>query len=144
MLNLTQHQVSDEQASVGVFEPPADDKARIRDLLTFSDIPSAKEMQERAEALVLAASRIMLDDTAKAVMIGGAPFFMSVLERQLLKCGIAGYYAFSRRESVEQGGKKISVFKHLGFVPGQVRYREIRDGGCAAPRGQHENPLIEK
>ena len=59
-------------------------------------------------------------------MIGGAPFFMSALERALLDVGITPLYAFSIRESVEKAAEdgtvtKINVFKHVGFVEANLK-----------------------
>jgi hypothetical protein len=55
-----------------------------------------------------------------AAMIGGAPFFMSTLEKTLKEYGIKPLYAFSKRESVEENENGIiikkSIFKHIGFV----------------------------
>ena len=53
-------------------------------------------------------------------MIGGAPFFMGILEQELKKQGIKPVYAFSQRESVDKemadgSVQKVAVFKHLGF-----------------------------
>lgn len=54
-------------------------------------------------------------------LVGGAPFFMSTLERHLLANGVIPLYAFSVRESKEttmDDGSvgKVSVFKHKGFI----------------------------
>ena len=55
-------------------------------------------------------------------MIGGAPFLMPTLERELRAVGIIPLYAFSKREAVEdpETGAKTSVFRHIGCVPGMV------------------------
>ena len=54
-------------------------------------------------------------------MIGGAPYLMAELEKELWYRGIEPVYAFTKRESVEttdENGNvtKTAVFKHAGFV----------------------------
>jgi len=114
ILNLTQHQATPEQIGAGVFEPSEKDKKEIQKLLTFDEIPV--EMASRAYLL----KEIVKTYGVHNVMIGGAPYFMSTLERYLKNEHITPMYAFSSRESVEvhtpNGVEKKSVFKHLGFV----------------------------
>ena len=109
ILNLTQHPASAEQ--VGVVEPK--DKEIVKALLTFNDLPSMGEVISRAKDL----TNVAKEHDAKHVMIGGAPWLMAPLENELKDAGITPHYAFSKRVSVEKDGKKISIFKHLGFVP---------------------------
>lgn len=113
MLNLTRHCRTENQQSVT--EPNQKDKETIRSLLTFEDLPSQKEVKERAIGLRIIASSYQ----AKEVMIGGAPMLMSTLEKELISSGIRPFYAFSKRESVErmEDNKviKTNVFKHIGF-----------------------------
>ena len=115
-LNLTQHPATPDQVADGVIEPA--DKPAVSKLLTFDDPPAAGEMEARANALADIATSAGTD----TAMIGGAPFFMSTLERVLKGHGIAPVHAFSRRESVEaldpKTGevKKSQVFKHAGWV----------------------------
>ena len=117
ILNLTQHCATPEQAAAGVVDLPANAKAIVSALLTFDKIPTAVEILERANEIAATAE----DYDYKAVMIGGAPWFMSAVENALALREIAAYYAFSVRESVEKviGGKvvKTNVFRHAGFVP---------------------------
>lgn len=115
ILNLTQHQATAEQIEAGVIEPS--DKAEIQSLLTFQALPSKAELVSNAEAIALIA-RASGCDTA---MIGGAPFFMSVLENALRGVGVKPVYAFSERvsvESMQDDGSVIkkNVFRHVGFV----------------------------
>lgn len=106
ILNLTQHVGTIEQ---GVIEP--EEKERVARLLTFAHIPTKEALTERANLL---ASLAVGHDAA---MIGGAPFFMSHLENALKAVGVTPLYAFSVRESVENSeGKKVSTFKHKGWV----------------------------
>lgn len=115
IVNLTQHGASPEQKAQGVVEP--EDKALVQSLLTFDTIPSKEEMAERAEAL----ARVATSHDTDSAMIGGAPYFMSVLENTLKAHGVKPVYAFSVRESADvpqaDGSvRKVAVFRHLGFV----------------------------
>jgi hypothetical protein len=90
ILNLTQHLATQEQIKAGVVELDAETKAAIKELLTFDEIPSKQEMESRAHdvAEIAAMYDISDDDDSDGVygnraMIGGAPFFMSVLEAEL-------------------------------------------------------------
>jgi len=124
ILNLTQHTATKEQVEVGVVEPQ--DKAAVQELLTFDSIPSRDEMVERARKL----GNIVVDSGCSKAMIGGAPYFMGVLEAYLYHFGVKSLYAFSKRVSVETVVDgvvtKTNVFKHQGFVVGGVG-KEIDD-----------------
>jgi hypothetical protein len=137
ILNLTQHKATAEQIRDGVIDLPDDFRERLISLLTFEDIPNPQELYERAynvvelarefeELLVSKGEREFGEETK--CLIGGAPFFMSTLERGLFSIGYKPVYAFSRRESEEKeiDGKviKTQVFKHLGFV--EVRGTEVK------------------
>lgn len=116
IINLTQHASTVEQADAGVVEPTS--KSAVKALLDFEQVPTRRDLLDRAVELADMAAA----SGAKAAMVGGAPFFMVVLERELLNKGVTPLYAFSRRESVERTGAdgttvKTSVFKHVGFVP---------------------------
>lgn len=121
IINLTQHAATPEQIAAGVVDLPAEDRASLVALLTFEDLPTADELDERAFRVAqLAAHRDGIAPGTRA-MIGGAPFFMGWLERSLREHGIEPVYAFSRRESVEEvqpdgSVRKINVFRHCGFV----------------------------
>ena len=118
IINLTQHPATPDQKNAGVVEPI--NKNKIKKLLTFNELPSKEELRARAKVLV---DHIIIyeEGTFEAAMIGGAPFFMSVLEDALRRMGITPLYAFSKREVIEKNlpsGEvvKTQVFKHLGFV----------------------------
>jgi hypothetical protein len=106
-LNLTQHLSTPEQ---GCVEPK--DKGAVQALLTFEEIPTRKEIIDRAVEL----ADIAVEHGASEAMIGGAPFFMRALEVALAAANVTPLYAFSRREVVEDGPKKTVVFRHIGFV----------------------------
>lgn len=121
MFNLTQHRATPDQVAEGVFEPAPDVKGEIQKLLTFDGMPTAYEIRDRAISLAYLCAEITAGVTNK-VMIGGAPFLMPALERELRKLGMNPYYAFSAREVVEETAadgtvKKSAVFKHRGFIP---------------------------
>lgn len=114
ILNLTQHFATPEQVKAGVHEPVF--KSQVQNLLNFIEIPTYAGMKSRAQKLAY----MCKEDGYKAAMIGGAPYFMAVLEQELKIQGIKPMYAFSTRESqeVEQADgsvRKINVFKHIGF-----------------------------
>ena len=112
VFNLTQHKATADQ--VNVVEPP--DKAAIQGLLTFDEVPSRMEMEHRAWLLAMWLEEWRVEKRTR-VMIGGAPFFMSTLERVLLEADYRPVYAFSIRDSVDApDGTKTSVFRHVGFV----------------------------
>ena len=114
ILNLTQHVATESQREAGVFEPK--EKDEIKSLLTFEDVPTFEEMTKRAKYLSVLAITYGIDK----VLIGGAPYFMSVLEKELKRHDIQPVYSFSKRISkeVEKDGKveKINVFEHIEFV----------------------------
>jgi hypothetical protein len=104
-------------------------KEKIRELLTFEEIPTKEEIEARASELArIAASEASFyaGETDNRiwitrVMIGGAPYLMGALEKALRECGFTPVYAFSQRESEEitqpDGSvRKVQVFRHLGFV----------------------------
>lgn len=115
ILNLTQHEATDDQKADGVVEPK--NKQLIRELLTFDELPLACEVGERAKEL----AQIAAEHGHGRAMVGGAPFLMVSLEIELNKRHIKPIYAFSKRESIEEKNEdgtvtKRTVFKHAGFV----------------------------
>lgn len=140
ILNLTQHEATPAQIEAGVEDLRPALRAKVGELLTFQTLPSREELTSRAEAVVAFLRSLECDAchltggycggscngafewfALRAVMIGGAPFFMAPLEAALKKAGFKPVYAFSQRESVdhvEPDGsiRKVAVFRHLGFV----------------------------
>jgi hypothetical protein len=117
MLNLTQHNASNEQIEAGVIEPSLEIKNKIVQLLTFGELPSRNELTIRARKIAL----LVVDSKVNSAMIGGAPFFMTSLESALIENGIVPFFAYSNRiseDALQEDGstKKVSIFKHLGFV----------------------------
>jgi hypothetical protein len=114
--NLTQHIPTDKQKADGVVHLPEKHEI-IKTLLTFENIPTKEEMVDRAERL---AKIVEEEGVFDAALIGGAPYFMSTLEKVLKEHGIKPLYSFSKRISIEkkEGDKiiKQNVFEHIGFI----------------------------
>ena len=119
VINMTQHNPTPEQAEAGVYNPA--EWERVKELLTFDELPSREEVFVRARQLTEIALAECERTGAVEVMIGGAPFFMPALNHALLSKGFIPVFAFSRRVSVEKTNPdgtvtKTQVFKHEGFV----------------------------
>lgn len=150
ILNLTQHLATPEQKQVGVVDLPDNMRKKVMEFLTFEAAPTTDSMEARAEAIVeiccneaynlfvnkygvspcgsdsvchciTCLSTIPERGLGNKVMIGGAPYFMSTVEKCLHNEGFEYTYSFSLRKSVEKvvGGKviKVNEFKHIDFVP---------------------------
>ena len=117
ILNLTQHNATNDQLIAGVVDVAAADKAALVAALTFNSLPTKEELEAHAKSVAELATKY----GASAAMVGGAPYFMSTLERVLKDAGIKPVYAFSVRQSTEVQNPdgtvtKSMVFKHQGFV----------------------------
>ena len=115
ILNLTQHESTKEQIEAGVYEP--DDKILVRQLLTFDTLPTKETIISQTVKLL----SVVIGHQSRYVMIGGAPYQMSELEKMLRCCGIIPLYSFSERiteTKIEEDGsvKKLTVFRHKGFI----------------------------
>lgn len=127
ILNLTQDKATKDRLDAGVFDLPDEQQVKLKELLTFDELPTMRQLREGAAALTELAYEALYnkddgDLVTDEVMIGGAPFFMSYLENFLRRKGLRPLYAFSRRvseEVVDADGtvRKISVSKHEGFIP---------------------------
>lgn len=116
-LNLTQHKSTYEQLMYDIVDLPDETHQKVQNLLTFNEAPRLNAMAARAADI----AQIAVENGATHALIGGAPFFMSHLERALKAEGIWPLYSFSRRiveeETQDDGSvKKVTVFKHEGFV----------------------------
>lgn len=115
ILNLTQHKATSAQIKAGVVDCPKIGLDQVLRHLNFQHIPTEEDMFDRAIKI----KEIVKDLGYDTVMIGGAPFFMSTLERTLKMSGIKVLYAFSERVSHERmvNGQveKTTTFEHLGF-----------------------------
>lgn len=115
IINLTQHNASDEQLAAGVFEP--DNKRIVQGLLTFNAIPDSVDLLKVAQWL----AKIAAASGADAAMIGGAPYLMRPLEHALRMVNVRPVYSFSVRESADHvmpdgTTKKVAIFRHSGWV----------------------------
>jgi len=115
ILNLTQHPATSDQIEAGVIEPK--DKEKVRELLTFNELPSYEEVMSKAQAL----ADIAVEHGVTKAMIGGALFFMTPLAA-ILRCrGVTPLFSFTKRmveEKVLEDGtvEKKAVFKHEGWI----------------------------
>ena len=148
IINATQHMATAEQSNAGVVNMM--DTAGLKGLLTFNELPSRTAVQSRAVVIAVMVKEEVLrhlqalpssDPTIAAAqqlvavgisaplfsilhpkaMIGGAPYLMPALEKELIALGIEPVYSFSERvseETVQADGSvvKTNVFKHVGFV----------------------------
>jgi hypothetical protein len=122
IINATQHQATPAQVQAGVIELPLAMQEQLVELLNFTTLPSAKDIDNKAMAiaklLVIARRKFGAD----YVMIGGAPYLMPLLVKRIRQCACpTPIFAYSERvseESMDTEGNvvKRNVFKHLGFV----------------------------
>lgn len=121
ILNLTQHVSTPEQRAQSVIDLEGSARKQLQSLLTFETLPSREEVGQRARAIAILAAISAAKTGAKAAMVGGAPYLLSTLEKELVGVHIAPVYAFSVRESTEQAQpdgsvRKMQIFRHVGFV----------------------------
>ena len=116
IINLTQHIATPEQVEAGVIDLQGEDLTQLKKLLNFVGMPTNGDIHDRAFDI----ARIADQSGADAAMIGGAPYLMPHLQKALQARGIAVFYAFSERVSVERVVDGVVVktneFKHVGFV----------------------------
>ncbi len=85
ILNLTQHEASDEQIEAGVIALDANDVDYVKLQLNFDELPSYEDIRNRA-ALIARTAKSYHHVTH--AMIGGAPYLMAALEKALKGYGI--------------------------------------------------------
>lgn len=118
IVNLTQHNPTLEQVEAGVGIPLLKEIGQL-ELLNFDTLEEA--LTAGLRAIQVAEVVETHCEPGSRVMIGGAPFFMTHLVRELQAKGFMPIFAFSVRDSVDQqmpdgSTKKVSVFRHSGFV----------------------------
>ena len=131
IINLTQHNATDDQRKAGVIDLPDLERKMLQQLLTFEELPTSFGLFLRAAGIINLIERTdwhpdQPDGESphfSSAMIGGAPFFMPVLAEALKENGIQPLYAFSQRIVEEQtdeagGVRKVAIFRHIGFVLG--------------------------
>ncbi len=119
ILNFTQHKATPDQIEDHVWDLNDANRAELIKLLTFNEIPSNKEIKDRAIELTKLA--LAHSHFGTEVMIGGAPYLMSTLEYTLAEAGMKPVYSFTQRQSIETQNTdgtvtKTNVFKHIGFI----------------------------
>lgn len=115
IINLTQHNATAEQTAAGVIDLPQEKQKRLKELLTFTTPPTERDMDERARQIVVLAKPFL------TAMIGGAPYFMPVLQKRLKDEGIRVLYSFTQRVATEATMRdgtvqKVVAFRHCAFV----------------------------
>ena len=122
IINLTQHAATPDQVAAGVLDLQGDNLQRLKALLTFDSMPSHDDMVGRADKIaLLAIGAGGATRYASSVMIGGAPFFMPILQKALQDARYNVVYAFTKRVSKDVAQPdgtttKTSVFQHAGFI----------------------------
>ena len=93
ILNLSQNFATPAQVAGGVFDLWGPDGKKIRELLTFHELPLGPEVRDRAHSLAILAASITPDVTG--ALISGPAFLTGALHIELLALGIQPMYAFS-------------------------------------------------
>lgn len=123
IINLTQHELTPEQREFIDIECHTD-RQKVKDLLTFTKLPTKEEIYYRALDLAAIVENIVDQDEHVdlfLVLIGGAPYLMKPLIEELKKIGVTPVFSYTDRVSVETmqpdgSVVKTQVFKHLGYV----------------------------
>jgi len=118
IINLTQHNASQEQRKENVFDLQEEHLTEVKSLLTINK--GDNNLKERAARI----AEIAKEYNVNKAMIGGAPFFMNILVQALKEKGIEPFFAFSERVAVEVDGVKKSIFKHAGWYNTKGEYFE--------------------
>jgi hypothetical protein len=116
MLNLTQHPATPAQKEDGVVDLEGEELEYLRKCITFNTLPSLEQLEKNSIDL----AKIAREKGYENVLIGGACYFMPVLDNTLKRFGIKPYYAYSKRNAVDKmvDGKIITeyTFEHEGFL----------------------------
>jgi hypothetical protein len=123
LINLTQHELTPEQREFIDVECYTD-RQKVKDLLTFTKLPSKADILYRALDLAAIVENIVDQDEHVdlfLVLIGGAPYLMKPLIEELKELGVIPVFSYTDRVSVETmqpdgSVVKTNVFKHIGFV----------------------------
>ena len=123
IINLTQHELTPEQKAFIDIECHTD-RQKVKDLLTFTKLPTKEEIYYRALDLAAIVENIIDQDEHVdlfLVLIGGAPYLMKPLIEELKRLEVIPVFSYTDRVSVETmqpdgSVVKTQVFKHLGYV----------------------------
>lgn len=101
ILNMTQHEATRDQIAAGVVQPVRADHERVKEIITFEELPELSQLKWRARRF-------------------------AELARALWESGIRFCCAFSQRDSIDETQPdgsvvKRTVFKHAGFIWKEVR-----------------------
>lgn len=116
ILNLTQHPATEKQKEEGLIDLKGQDLKELKKAITFDEMPTIKYLKKSSLKL----ADIAFDNNFTNVLIGGACYFMPILEKTLKIHGFTPYYAFSKRNAIDKeiDGKIITeyTFEHEGFI----------------------------
>jgi len=133
VLNLTQHQATQEQIKDGVIDLRPELQRELKHLLNFGVPPTTKEIMDRVNAIYrivveeITGKRIgdenydkVINEAIDGVMVGGAMWLIPALVEDLQNATTV-YASFSQRvseEHVNENGEviKTSRFKHIKLV----------------------------
>lgn len=112
VINITRHKTTQQQAELDdVIDLPSSHIDLITELSIFEPVPSLSLLKKRAKAIVDIIDTIPF--TVTGVMCGGAPYFNSVLDNELVARGYVPCYPFTMRVHCEDEGV---VYEHKGLV----------------------------
>lgn len=121
ILNLTQHNSTQDQLATNIVDLPVDFKTALVAAITFPAVYTKTDLESAAGKVYELVRDYVpyLLDGFEGAMIGGMPSFMPVLEATLISKGIRVGYACTERQSIDKevDGKiiKTAVFVHAGM-----------------------------
>lgn len=128
ILNLTKDLATQQQKDSGVVDLPGHVREDLIELLDFDEPPTREEIEARAHDIAELACYNCLagddgdDPMPSKALIGGEPYLMSTLERELFSRRIQPVYAFKKCVTVEEaslpeGWTSLNLlYQHVGFV----------------------------
>lgn len=120
ILNITRHKTTEGQKADNVVDLPAYIIDEISRLCVFQPLPTLQELRISAQKVVDILDGLNYPNV-DGVMCGGAPYFNSVLDKELLSRGYVPHYPFTLRHYIHKlqpDGSTIQepVYKHMGLV----------------------------
>lgn len=116
ILNLTQHPATKEQKKEGVVDLEGKDLEMLKELITFDEMPDKKNLELASYGLINIAKKHGFNN----VLIGGACYFMPILDKIMKDHNINAFYAYSKRNAIDKyvDGKIVTeyTFEHEGFL----------------------------
>ena len=77
ILNLSLTKATPEQIALGVIDLSAKERAMLKRLMAFTELPSQLEVESRAAAIAYFADQLYPDEHIESVMIDGFPSFLT-------------------------------------------------------------------